>query len=57
MLAIGLCALQLMLDRGQHKDWLESTEIVVELLIVISRILDILRPQPHASRTGCSRRD
>jgi DHA2 family multidrug resistance protein len=36
MLAIGLCALQLMLDRGQHKDWFESTEIVVELLVALS---------------------
>ena len=25
-----------MLDRGQHKDWLESTEIVVELLFAAS---------------------
>lgn len=35
-LATGLCALQLMLDRGQHKDWLQSKEIVAELLIVLS---------------------
>ncbi len=36
MLAIGLCALQLMLDRGQHKDWFESKEIVAELVIMLS---------------------
>ncbi len=36
MLALGLCAFQLMLDRGQHKDWLESPEIVIELIIGIS---------------------
>lgn len=36
VLGAGLCALQLMLDRGQQKDWLESTEIVVELLFAIS---------------------
>jgi MFS transporter, DHA2 family, multidrug resistance protein len=36
LLAIGLCALQLMLDRGQHKDWFESREIVVELIIALS---------------------
>jgi MFS transporter, DHA2 family, multidrug resistance protein len=36
MLATGLCALQLMLDRGQHKDWLESKEIVAELIIALS---------------------
>jgi MFS transporter, DHA2 family, multidrug resistance protein len=36
LLAIGLCALQLMLDRGQHNDWFESPEIVAELIIVLS---------------------
>lgn len=36
MLGLGLCALQLMLDRGQHKDWFESTEIVVELIFALS---------------------
>ncbi len=36
MLATGLCALQLMLDRGQHNDWFDSKEIVAELIIVIS---------------------
>ncbi len=36
MLALGLCALQMMLDRGQHKDWLESREIVAELVIALS---------------------
>ncbi len=36
MLAIGLCALQLLLDRGQHKDWLQSKEIVAELVIAVS---------------------
>jgi MFS transporter, DHA2 family, multidrug resistance protein len=36
MLALGLCALQLCLDRGQHKDWFESPEIVTELVIAVS---------------------
>jgi MFS transporter, DHA2 family, multidrug resistance protein len=36
MLALGLVALQLLLDRGQHKDWFESKEIVAELIIAIS---------------------
>jgi MFS transporter, DHA2 family, multidrug resistance protein len=36
MLATGLCAFQLMLDRGQHKDWFEAKEIVVELVIALS---------------------
>ena len=30
MLALGLCGLQLMLDRGQHADWFSSTEIWIE---------------------------
>lgn len=33
VLAIGLGALQLMLDRGAHKDWFESTEIVFYAVI------------------------
>ncbi len=33
LLSIALCSLQIMLDRGQHRDWLESTEIVIEALI------------------------
>ena len=36
MLAIGLVALQLLLDRGQHKDWLDSIEIIFELIISLS---------------------
>lgn len=35
MLAIGLAALQLMLDRGQQEDWLQSWEIRAELGIAI----------------------
>jgi MFS transporter, DHA2 family, multidrug resistance protein len=36
MLATGLCALQLLLDRGQHEDWFESREIVAEAIIALS---------------------
>lgn len=32
-LSLGLASLQLMLDRGELKDWLGSTEIVVELVL------------------------
>jgi DHA2 family multidrug resistance protein len=32
-LAISLAALQLMLDRGEHLDWFESREIVVEAVL------------------------
>lgn len=38
MLAIGLATLQLLLDRGQQEDWLQSWEIIVELLIVIAAL-------------------
>ncbi len=31
-----LVAMQLALDRGQHKDWLESWEIIIEVIIAIS---------------------
>ncbi|MDF7776527.1 DHA2 family efflux MFS transporter permease subunit [Sphingomonas sp. AOB5] len=33
LLAIGISALQLMLDRGQGEDWLGSTEIWIEMLV------------------------
>jgi MFS transporter, DHA2 family, multidrug resistance protein len=36
MLGLALCGLQLMLDRGQHNDWFESRETVVELLFALS---------------------
>ena len=32
-LAVGIAGLQLVLDRGETKDWFGSTEIVVEALI------------------------
>lgn len=35
MLALGLCGLQLMLDRGQHADWFSSREIWIELGIAV----------------------
>lgn len=33
VLSLGLCALQLFLDRGQEKDWFGSTEIVIYLVL------------------------
>lgn len=36
LLAVGLMALQLMLDRGQHEDWFNSAEIWLELAVTIS---------------------
>ncbi|MEQ1549151.1 MAG: DHA2 family efflux MFS transporter permease subunit [Chakrabartia sp.] len=38
LLALGLATLQLMLDRGQHEDWLQSWEIWIEAIIAISAI-------------------
>lgn len=35
-IALALCALQLALDRGQQEDWLDSWEIIIELMIAIS---------------------
>jgi DHA2 family multidrug resistance protein len=36
MLAIGLATLQLLVDRGQQEDWLQSWEIIIELLVVLA---------------------
>jgi MFS transporter, DHA2 family, multidrug resistance protein len=36
MLALGLATLQLMLDRGQQEDWLQSWEIRIELIVLLS---------------------
>ena len=38
MLAIGLATLQLLADRGQQEDWLQSWEIIIELLVVVAAI-------------------
>ena len=36
MLALGLATLQLMLDRGQQEDWLQSWEIRIYLILIAS---------------------
>jgi MFS transporter, DHA2 family, multidrug resistance protein len=36
MLALGLASFQLMLDRGQHEDWFESWEIIVEAGVALA---------------------
>lgn len=38
MLAIGLATLQLLLDRGQQEDWLQSWEIRIEAMVVIGAL-------------------
>ena len=35
LLVVGLGALQLMLDRGTHKSWFDSTEIIAEAVIAL----------------------
>jgi MFS transporter, DHA2 family, multidrug resistance protein len=37
-LAIGLAIAQLMMDRGQHKDWFDSWEIIVEAIVAASAL-------------------
>ena len=34
-LAIGIAGLQLMLDRGETKDWFGSTEIIIEAIMAV----------------------
>lgn len=38
ILAIGLAALQLVLDRGQHNDWFSSKEIIIETVVALSAL-------------------
>lgn len=38
LLAVGLATLQLLLDRGQQEDWLQSWEIIVELFVVLAAL-------------------
>jgi MFS transporter, DHA2 family, multidrug resistance protein len=35
VLGLGLCSLQLMLDRGSHLDWFDSKEIAIELVFAL----------------------
>jgi len=36
LLAVALASLQLMLDRGEGKDWFESVEIWIEMIVAVS---------------------
>ena len=49
-LAVGIGALQLMLDRGEQVGWFGSTEIVVETDHLDRRLLLLLRPFAHHRR-------
>ena len=42
-LAIGVAGMQLMLDRGEIKDWFSSTEIIVEAVMAVKRLLPVHR--------------
>ena len=35
-LALGVGAMQMMLDRGQRLDWFESREIVIEAIVMVA---------------------
>jgi MFS transporter, DHA2 family, multidrug resistance protein len=48
ILGLALGALQLMLDRGQHQDWFDSSEIVIELLVALCALWVFF---VHARRT------
>ena len=47
VLGLGLGALQLMLDRGEFKDWFGSTEIIVYAVLCGTWILSVFRPHVH----------
>ena len=38
LIAISLCAFQLLLDRGQHEDWFNSWEIIIEGMVAVSAL-------------------
>jgi MFS transporter, DHA2 family, multidrug resistance protein len=50
-LGLGLGALQLMLDRGQGRDWFNSWEIIIEGIIVVSSLWIFLVHTRTATRT------
>ncbi len=55
-LAVGLCSLQLMLDRGQTLDWFSANEIIVEAFVAVVAlylfVVHILTtPKPFISLT------
>ena len=53
-LAFGIAGLQLMLDRGETKDWFGSTEIVIEALVAVSGFYLFLVHMVTAERTFVS---
>ena len=51
VLAMGIGALQLMLDRGETKDWFGSTEIIIEAMLAGARLLPVRRPHVHGAKS------
>ena len=49
-LSLGIGALQLMLDRGQMKDWFGSTEIWIEAAVAPARLLSARRAHRDRER-------
>ena len=47
VLAMGVGALQLMLDRGQNQDWFSSREIIVEAVLAGLGLLSVHRAHVH----------
>ena len=56
MLSLGLAALQLMLDRGEQKDWFSSTEIIVEAVLAVLGLYLFVVHMCYARRGRSSRR-
>ena len=57
MLSLAIGALQLMLDRGQLKDWFGSTEIWIEATIAALGLLPVDRPHVTATDRSFLNRD
>ena len=53
-LSLGIGALQMMLDRGQDQGWFDSSEIVVEAILSVRRLLFLLRRRvrPRSGRSS-----
>ena len=65
LLILGIGALQIMLERGEAKDWFETREIVIEAIVAAWRSCCFVwhelrdrgpdRGPPHPRATGSSR--
>jgi len=53
-LAIGIAGLQLMLDRGETKDWFGSTEIIIEAILAVAGLYTFVVHMITGERTFAS---